>query len=99
MKPALLKLYRDGYHQVIAQLQADHIDQPGEALVRDLAHRWIKGQNLLLPLTDKTKLIDSIAYSIIGLGPLEFLLRDDSVSEIMVNGADSIFIEQNTLSS
>lgn len=40
------------------------------------------------------RLIDETVDMIIGLGPLESLLLDDSVTEIMVNGPDSIFFER-----
>jgi|tagenome__1003787_1003787.scaffolds.fasta_scaffold20935592_2 pilus assembly protein CpaF len=36
-----------------------------------------------------------IADDILGYGPLETFLRDDSVSEVMVNGADSIYVERD----
>jgi len=40
-------------------------------------------------------LIDRALDDLLGLGPLESLLRNDSVSEIMVNRYDMVFIEQN----
>ena len=40
------------------------------------------------------RLIDETVDMIIGLGPLESLLLDDSVTEIMVNGPDSVFFER-----
>ncbi len=39
-------------------------------------------------------LIEEIVCETIGLGPLEVFLEDDSVTEIMVNGADSIYVEK-----
>src|ERR687887_2320542 len=48
------------------------------------------------PLTrdERRQLVREITDDILGYGPLEPLLRDDSVTEIMVNGADSIYIER-----
>ena len=45
--------------------------------------------------TDKTALKKSILDAALGLGPLEDLLRDPTVTEIMVNAPDQIYIEQN----
>ena len=48
-----------------------------------------------LPNTiDAQLLIQSVLDEAIGLGPLEDLLRDDTVSEIMVNRHDEIFVER-----
>lgn len=43
---------------------------------------------------ERAKLVDDICNELLGLGPLEPLLQDDSITEIMVNGAKQIFIEQ-----
>lgn len=49
------------------------------------------------PLTsvERAELMQEIVDEILGLGPLQPLLRDEDVSEIMVNGFESIFIERN----
>lgn len=43
----------------------------------------------------KVKLESSILDDVLGSGPIEPLLKDDSISEIMVNGTNQIFIEKN----
>lgn len=40
------------------------------------------------------KIIAEIIAETIGLGPLESLLQDDTITEIMVNGADTIYVEK-----
>ncbi|MCB0377147.1 MAG: Flp pilus assembly complex ATPase component TadA [Bdellovibrionales bacterium] len=45
--------------------------------------------------TDRRQIIKEVMDEALGLGPLEELLVLDSVSEIMVNGFDKIFIEKN----
>ncbi|MGE0706453.1 MAG: ATPase, T2SS/T4P/T4SS family [Planctomycetota bacterium] len=42
---------------------------------------------------DRRKLLKEVGDEALGLGPLEDLLRDDNISEIMVNNADTVFIE------
>lgn len=44
---------------------------------------------------ERSKIIKDVLDEALGLGPLENLLADDSVSEIMVNGASKIFVEKN----
>ncbi len=45
--------------------------------------------------TDRKQIIKEVLDEALGLGPLEDLLSLDSVSEIMVNGFDKIFVEKN----
>ena len=47
-----------------------------------------------LPAVDQERLIEELANEIVGLGPLELLLLDPQVTEIMVNGPDQIFVER-----
>jgi pilus assembly protein CpaF len=49
------------------------------------------------PLTrdERRQLVREITDDILGYGPLEPLLRDDSVTEVMVNGADRIYVERH----
>src|SRR5215211_6193231 len=48
------------------------------------------------PLTreERRRIVREITDDILGYGPLEPLLRDDSVTEVMVNNSDMIFIER-----
>ncbi|MBQ6757540.1 MAG: CpaF family protein [Selenomonadaceae bacterium] len=43
---------------------------------------------------ERIQLVDDISNELLGLGPLEPLLQNDSITEIMVNGPRQIFIEQ-----
>ena len=58
-------------------------------LVHDVANRErfeISGQ-------DEARIAEELAHDMVGYGPLEPLLQDDSISDIMVNGPDRVFIE------
>lgn len=43
---------------------------------------------------ERQNLVDDICNELLGLGPLEPLLQDESITEIMVNGPSNIFVEQ-----
>ncbi|MCP3993264.1 MAG: CpaF family protein [Actinomycetia bacterium] len=43
---------------------------------------------------DRHELVESISHDLLGLGPIEPFLADPSVTEIMVNGDDAIFVER-----
>ena len=49
----------------------------------------------LLTDTDRDRLVEEIKNELLGLGPLEPLLHDDAITDIMVNGARHVFVEKN----
>jgi pilus assembly protein CpaF len=57
--------------------------------------RRLLGQETGLSRADRDRITDELAADILGHGPLERLLADDTVSEIMVNGPYDIWIERS----
>jgi pilus assembly protein CpaF len=55
----------------------------------------VASEQLALTAIERNRLIDDIDADVLGYGPLEALLDDPSVSEIMVNRHDQIFIERD----
>lgn len=51
-------------------------------------------ENIVLSRAERQRLFDQIVAEILGFGPIEILLADDSVTEIMVNGPKNIFVER-----
>ena len=51
-------------------------------------------ENIILSRPEKARLFEQIAAEILGFGPLQPLLEDDTVTEIMVNGAKNIYVER-----
>jgi pilus assembly protein CpaF len=68
-------------------------DQQREAVSR-AARELIQQENLQLGGVGRDELIGAVADEVLGLGPLEPLLRDPTISEVMVNDIDKIFFEQ-----
>src|SRR5260221_7795793 len=48
-----------------------------------------------LSLREREQLITDILAELFGLGPLEELLRDTAISDILVNRADQVYVERN----
>jgi pilus assembly protein CpaF len=62
--------------------------------VRTHLDRFLLEDNIALNPQEKSALADIILRAAVGYGPLDSLLHDRSVSEIMVNGPDQVFIER-----
>jgi pilus assembly protein CpaF len=77
------------------QLYDPHLDQGElETRVRHTLQEVIDSEETPLSLADRTRIAQEVADEILGHGPLEPLLRDSEISEIMVNGPDSIYVER-----
>ncbi|MBM7831987.1 pilus assembly protein CpaF [Agromyces cerinus] len=55
----------------------------------------VAGEQLALSTAERNRLIDDIGADVLGYGPLEPLLADPTVSEIMVNRFDRLYVERN----
>lgn len=62
--------------------------------IEDLYETILNEENLVLSRAEKKRLFDQIVAEILGFGPLESLLQDETLTEIMVNGAKNIYIER-----
>ena len=51
-------------------------------------------ENLILTRADRQRLLEQIVAEILGYGPIEPLLADDSITEVMVNGPNAVYIER-----
>ncbi len=69
-------------------------DPEVRAKIQELFNTILNEEGIMLPRGEKTSLFDQILAEILGLGPLELLLADDTVTEIMVNGPKNIYVEQ-----
>ncbi|MEO6473164.1 MAG: CpaF family protein [Aeromicrobium sp.] len=63
-------------------------------LVREELSNILEDEQLLLNFDERQRLIRDIEDDALGLGPLQRLLEDRNVTEIMVNGHDKIYVEQ-----
>ena len=62
--------------------------------IQELFEQILTEENIVLSRPERARLFEQIAAEILGLGPLQPLLEDDTVTEIMVNGAKNIYIER-----
>lgn len=62
--------------------------------IQELFEQILNEENIVLSRPERARLFEQIAAEILGLGPLQPLLDDDTVTEIMVNGAKNIYVER-----
>jgi pilus assembly protein CpaF len=97
----------DRVAEVRARVQRQMIEALGPSLydstvseheMRDLLRRrlgeLLEADDTPLSPREKAVILTDITDGVLGLGPLEALVKDESVTEIMVNGPDSIYIER-----
>jgi len=65
-----------------------------EQKVRSTLQEVLAQDDTPLTVADRARIAQEIADDILGYGPLEPFLRDPDVTEVMVNGPDSIYIER-----
>ncbi len=77
-------------------------EQVGQTPRKELEHRLratltrqVESRALPLNRGERERLVDEILDEILGLGPLEPLLRDPEISDILVNGVDQVWIEKH----
>jgi pilus assembly protein CpaF len=62
--------------------------------LKNLFDQIIEAENLVLTRAEKERLFEELAADVIGFGPIEPLLNDPTVSEVMVNGPKKIYFER-----
>jgi len=94
-----MKMHKD----VVTALETERIKISDDAALNDATRKKVDGiingllqKETAMPLTreQRVKFINELLDEILGLGPLEELMRDPAVTEIMVNAPDRVYIER-----
>jgi pilus assembly protein CpaF len=62
--------------------------------VREEALQLLRASGALLPQRELARVVSEVSDEVVGFGPIESLLKDPSVTEVMVNGPDDVFVER-----
>ena len=73
----------------LARLDADSAREE----IRDIVNEIIAIKNIVMSISEQEELLDDICNDVLGFGPLEPLLSRDDISDIMVNGSGTVYIE------
>ena len=98
LTPALSKL-KAAIHQLLLERHSDKpldvADREGvNVIIAALTDSFVRANQVSLSRLDYDNLIASLLDDVLGLGPLENLLSDPEVTEIMVNNARQVFVER-----
>jgi pilus assembly protein CpaF len=92
------RVHSSAYRQDIGRFFDAHGNLRKEILwhtIENLADTVCRTQGISLSSIERKALVNEIVQEIIGLGPMEMLLQDPSVSEIMVNGPKQVYVERS----
>jgi len=85
------------HQEVIDEVNKNHITTDGrentEGIKKTIEER-MNAESMHINREDKAKISEDLLNDIIGYGPLEVLLKDVNISEIMVNGPNRVYIEK-----
>src|SRR3989304_5118001 len=95
---ALAGVRRRLHDQLLQRVDADALDHASRAerrlRVRGGAYRGLRGRADILPQAALTRVVNDVSDQVVGLGPVEPLLRDPDVTEVMVNGPGDVYVER-----
>ena len=101
MEQDIEKLKTDLHRTLIAKLDLEKLarvnSNQARQAVASMIHEIIVSQRVPLSFEQQEKVQDSLLDEVFGLGPLEPLLSDPTISDILVNDRDHVFIERRGL--
>jgi pilus assembly protein CpaF len=63
--------------------------------VEEQLHKALAQERLALAASERQGLVQSVFDDVLGYGPIDSLLREPSINEVMVNGPDRVFVERD----
>ena len=98
MSDAMVDVRRGLHERLLERLDARGLERLSRAerrvLVREEALAILREDGHLLPQGVLTRVVNEVSDAVVGFGPIEFLLRDPEVTEVMVNGPDDVYVER-----
>ncbi len=65
-----------------------------EEIVTKLANVLMDGEPVPVPRAERTRIITEVVDEVLGYGPIDPLLQDETISEVMVNSANQVYVER-----
>ena len=98
VRPGYLDLKASVHRKLLNRLNLEALAgsdrSRAESEIRTLLHELLAEENMPLSLGERDMLFNELLDDVFGLGPLEPLLRDPGISDILVNTHKHVFIEK-----
>ncbi len=95
---ALKDVRRTVHERLIGRVDARQLDAMPRAerrlRVREEALSLLREQGHMLPQSALADVVNAVSDAVVGMGPIEFLLKDPEITEVMVNGPDDVYVER-----
>ncbi len=95
---SLLEVRRELHERLLRRVDARGLEGVSRAerrlRVREEALAILREEGHILPQSALTRVVNEVSDEVVGFGPIEFLLKDPDVTEVMVNGADDVYVER-----
>ncbi|MFK8067840.1 MAG: CpaF family protein [Gammaproteobacteria bacterium] len=91
--------WRDKIHEKLLKvidlsLLSDLDESQAKIEVHDISQRLMNEESAPLPASSRQRVIKQVEDEVLGLGPLEPLLEDPSIADILINRSDSVYVER-----
>src|SRR5712692_1577196 len=95
----------DRWFEIKSQIHAKLINSLSSDQLKSLSKEGVRGQigdvvealivdgQVPMTVAERERLIEEVLDEVFGLGPLEPLLKDSTISDILVNGYDNVYVE------
>src|SRR6478752_6389938 len=106
-RPAATDIRNAGYQQLKSRIHTDLLNrlnldrltqvkrEDAEPEIRSLIGGMLDRDRTPLSLQERESIVADVLHELFGLGPLEILLADPTISDILVNRFDQVYIERN----
>ena len=94
----MFELKSEIHRKLIGVLNLDRVSSiPKDRLRSEIGRvveRLLDDERVPMTTAEQNKIVEEVLDEVLGLGPLETLLKEPSISDILVNGYDKVFIER-----
>jgi pilus assembly protein CpaF len=94
----LAEVRRSLHERLLGRVDARELESVPRAerrvRVREEALAVLREDGHILPRAALARMVNEVSDAVVGMGPIEFLLKDPEVTEVMVNGPDDVYVER-----
>jgi pilus assembly protein CpaF len=95
----MLEIQSEIHHRLLRETDYNTLESTGRdqlaEIIRRFADQVLAEYDMTLPVRTLDQLVEAVINEVRGFGPLEVLLDDESITEIMVNGPEQVMLERD----